>query len=143
MTAPAWLVDVERFDRASLVRHLLVMAVALCLGALLIGWTADRLRSRGISLRMIFGCLAALFIAAQLALIFRCLSSSYILWAMIAAVGSGTVLTSAILAEHFPKELTGRANAALNVFHMGAAFALQCLTGFVIHCEIAEESLAA
>ncbi|MGD9922635.1 MAG: nitrate/nitrite transporter [Pseudorhodoplanes sp.] len=130
--AAAWLTDVGRFDRVALVRHLLVMAVALCLGALLIGWTADRFRSRGISLRMIFGCLAALFIAAQLALIFRCFSSSYVLWAIVAAVGSGTVLTSAILAEYFPKELTGRANAALNVFHMGGAFALQCLTGFVI-----------
>ena len=130
--AAAWLTDVERFDRASLVRHLLVMAVALCLGALLIGWAADRLRSCGISLRTLLGCLAALFIAAQFALIFRCFSSSYILWAMVAAVGSGTVLTSAILAEYFPKELTGRANAALNVFHMGGAFALQCLTGFVI-----------
>jgi MFS family permease len=130
--AAAWLTDVERFDRASLVQHLLVMAVALCLGALLIGWAADRLRSRGISLRTLLGSLAVLFIAAQFALIFRCFSSSYVLWATIAAVGSGTVLTSAILAEYFPKELTGRANAALNVFHMGGAFALQCLTGFVI-----------
>ena len=130
--AAAWLTDVERFDRASLVRHLFVMAVALCLGALLIGWAADRLRRCGISLTTLLGCLSALFIAAQFALIFRCFSSSYILWAMIAAVGSGTVLTSSILAEYFPKELTGRANAALNVFHMGGAFALQCLTGFVI-----------
>ncbi len=130
--AAAWLTDVEHFDRVSLVQHLLVMAVALCLGALLIGWAADGLRSRGISLRTLLGSLAALFIAAQLALIFRCFSSSYVLWAMIAAVGSGTVLSFAILAEYFPKELTGRANAALNVFHMGGAFALQCLTGFVI-----------
>jgi MFS family permease len=130
--AAAGLTDVERFDRASLVRHLLVMAVALCLGALLIGWAADRLRNSGISLRTLLGCLAALFIAVQFALIFRCFSSSYVVWAMIAAVGSGTVLTSSILAEYFPKELTGRANAALNVFHMGGAFALQCLTGFVI-----------
>lgn len=130
--AAGWLTDVERFDRPALVRHLLVMAVALCVGALLIGWAADRLRSRGISLRMLLGCLAALFIAAQLGLIFRCFSSSYVLWAAIAAVGSGTVLSFAILAEYFPKELTGRANAALNVFHMGGAFALQCLTGFVI-----------
>lgn len=130
--AASWLTDVEHFDRASLMRHLLVMAVALCVGALLIGWAADRLRSRGISLRMLLGCLAAVFIAAQLALIFRCFSSSYLLWAMIAAFGSGTVLSFAILAEYFPKELTGRANAALNVFHMGGAFVLQCLTGFVI-----------
>jgi MFS family permease len=130
--AAAWLTDVERFDRVSLVRHLLVMAVALCLGALLIGWAADRLRSRGMSLRTLLGCLAALLIAAQLLLIFRCLSSSYVLWAMIAAVGSGTVLSFAILADYFPKELAGRANAALSLFHMGGAFALQCLTGFVI-----------
>jgi MFS family permease len=130
--AAAWLTDVERFDRASLVSHLLVMAVALCLGALAIGWSADRLRSSGISLRTLLGSLAALFIAAQLALIFRCFSSSYVLWAIVAGVGSGTVLSFAILAEYFPKELTGRANAALNVFHMGGAFALQCLTGFVI-----------
>jgi MFS family permease len=115
------------------------MAVALCLGALAIGWAADRLRSRGISLSTILASLAALFIAAQLALIFRCFSSSYVLWAMVAAVGSGTVLTSAILAEYFPKELTGRANAALNVFHMGGAFALQCLTGFVIQVWVKHE----
>jgi MFS family permease len=130
--AAAWLADVERFDRAALVQHLLVMAIALCLGALLIGMVADRLRNWGVSLQTLLGCLAALFIAAQLALIMRCLSSSYVLWIVIAAVGSATVISFAILAEYFPKELTGRANAALNVFHMGGAFALQCLTGFVI-----------
>jgi MFS family permease len=54
------------------------------------------------------------------------------LWVVIAALGSATVVSFAILAEYFPKELTGRANAALNVFHMGGAFALQCLMGFVI-----------
>jgi MFS family permease len=130
--AAAWLTDVEGFDRSALVRHLLVMAVALCIGALLIGFAADRLRRHGIGPRAILGFVAALFIIAQFALILRCLSSSYVLWAVIAAVGSATVLSFAILAEYFPKELAGRANAALNVFHMGGAFALQCLTGFVI-----------
>jgi MFS family permease len=75
---------------------------------------------------------AAIFILAQFALIFRCLSASYILWAVIAAVGAAPVLSYAILAEYFPRELTGRANAALNVFHMGGAFAVQCGTGIVI-----------
>ena len=42
------------------------------------------------------------------------------------------MLSYAVLAEYFPKEVAGRANAALNVFHIGGAFALQCLTGLVV-----------
>ena len=42
------------------------------------------------------------------------------------------VLSYTILAEFFPKEATGRANGALNVFHHGGAFVLQCATGLII-----------
>ena len=49
-----------------------------------------------------------------------------------AAVGAGTVLSYAILAEYFPKELAGRANAALNLFHIGGAFVVQYMTGLVV-----------
>jgi MFS family permease len=41
-------------------------------------------------------------------------------------------LSHAILAEYFPKELAGRATAALNVFHIGGAFVVQCTTGLVL-----------
>ena len=41
-------------------------------------------------------------------------------------------LSYAILAEYFPKELAGRANAALNVFHIGSAFVVQYITGLVV-----------
>jgi MFS family permease len=130
--AAAWLTDVEGFERGALVRHLLVMAIAVCLGALLIGVAADRLRRFGIGPRALLALVAAIFVLAQFALILRCLSSSYVLWAVIAAVGAAPVLSYAILAEYFPKEMAGRANAALNVFHMGGAFAVQCVTGIVI-----------
>lgn len=139
--ASAWLTDVEGFERSGLVRHLLLMAIALCLGALAIGVAADRLRRLGIGPRTLLACVAAIFILAQFALIFRCLSASYILWAVIAAVGAAPVLSYAILAEYFPKELTGRANAALNVFHMGGAFAVQCGTGIVIQAWSKDQGL--
>jgi MFS family permease len=42
------------------------------------------------------------------------------------------VLSYAILAEHFPKELAGRANGLLNFFHIGAAFVVQTVTGLVL-----------
>ena len=53
-------------------------------------------------------------------------------WLVVSAVGAGTVLSFAIIAEYFPKELAGRANAALNVFHLGSAFVFQWSTGLIL-----------
>jgi MFS family permease len=130
--AASWLTDVEELERASLVRQLFVMAVAMSVGALLLGVAADRLRRRGVGQQALLGLVATVFIAAQLALILRWPVPSYVLWTVVAAVCAATVLSYAILTEYFPKEVAGRANAALNVFHIGGAFVLQYATGLVI-----------
>jgi MFS family permease/predicted transcriptional regulator len=130
--ASQWLADVDGLDRSAMVQHLVVMAVALSLGALLLGVLSDRLRRYGIGTEMVLGAVSLLFIATQLAIILRCPISSYVLWAAVACVGAATVLSYAILATYFPKELAGRANAALNVFHIGGAFVLQSATGIVL-----------
>lgn len=130
--AAQWFRDVEGLDRAGVVQHLLAMAVALSLGAILLGITADRLRRRGVGPEVLLGLVAAVFIAAQFVLILRLPLPSYLQWAVVAAVGAATVLSFAILAEYFPKELAGRANGALNLFHIAAAFAAQYVTGVVI-----------
>jgi len=119
-------------DRAALVQHLFAMAVALSVGALALGVVIDRLRQRGIGPETLLSMVTVVFIAAQLALILRWPLPSYIPWAIIAAVGAATVLSFAVLAEYVPKELTGRANGALNVFHIGGAFVLQYATGVVL-----------
>ena len=130
--AAQWLTDVEGLGRAALVQYLFMMAIALSLGALLLGVLADRLGRRGVGPEALLGIVAVVFMTAQLALILRWPVPPYILWAIVAAVGAATVLSYAILAEHFPKEFAGRANAALNVFHIGGAFALQYATGAVL-----------
>ena len=130
--AAPWLSDVERLDRPELLQHLLVMAIALSLGALLWGVAVDRLRRHGVGPRALLGLVATIFIAAQLALILRLPLPSYVPWIVVAAVGAGTVLSYAILAEYFPTELAGRANAALNLFHIGGAFVVQYMTGLVV-----------
>jgi MFS family permease len=130
--AAQWLTDVERLDRAGVIRHLLVMTVALSAGALLLGTTADRLRRHGVRPQTILAVVVALFITAQLALILRLPLPSYLLWSMVAAVGGANVLGYAILAEYFPNEAIGRANGALNVFQLTGAFALQYAPGLVI-----------
>lgn len=130
--AAPWLSDVEGLDRAALVNHLFAMAVALSIGALLLGVLATSLRRRNIQPQAVFGAVAVLFVAMEVALILRWPLPSYVPWCFIAAVGAGTVLSYAIMADYFPKELAGRANAALNVFHIGGAFLVQELVGIVI-----------
>jgi MFS family permease len=130
--AAPWLSDVEGLDRPELLQHLLIMAIALSLGALVWGVAVDRLRRRGVGPRALLGLVAIIFIAAQLVLIMRLPLPSYVPWIVVAAVGAGTVLSYAILAEYFPTELAGRANAALNLFHIGGAFVVQYLTGLVV-----------
>jgi MFS family permease len=130
--AAQWLKDVEGLDRAGVVFHLFAMAVALSLGAMLLGVAADRLRRRGVGPEVLLGIVAAVFIATQFALILRLPLPTYLQWAVVAAVGAATVLSFAILAEYFPKQLAGRANGALNLFHIAAAFVVQYVTGVVL-----------
>jgi sugar phosphate permease len=96
------------------------------------GAAADWLRQRGVRPRTILAAVATLFIAAEVALILRLPLPSYLLWSIVAAVGAAPVLSYSILAEFFPKEATGRANGALNVFHHGGAFVRQYAIGLIV-----------
>jgi MFS family permease len=131
--AGPWLADVDGLPRASVVLHLFVMAVTLSTAALVLGVGSDRLRTRGIQTQTILGCAALLFVAAESLLIFDVRSVSYASWAVVAGMGAGTVLSYSILAQYFPKEIAGRANAALNIFHIGGAFVLQEVIGWIIN----------
>ncbi len=130
--AAPWLADVEGLDHGEVVQHLFIMASALSVGALALGIGTDRLRRRGMRPQALLGLVATIFIVTQLGLILRVSAPSYALWAIIAAVGSVTVLSYAILAEYFPREIAAQANAALNVLHIGGAFVLQYAIGFVV-----------
>jgi type IV secretory pathway TrbF-like protein/predicted MFS family arabinose efflux permease len=130
--ATPWLTDVDGLPQADVTRHLFIIAIVQGIAALLLGAAVDRLRRRGVGPQVLLGFVATTFIAAQLALILQLPVASYLPWSVVAAAGSGPILSYAILAEHFPKEITGRANGALNVFHFGAAFAIQYIIGVVV-----------
>lgn len=130
--AAPWLKDVEGFDRATIVQHLSVMAVAVSASGLLLGLAADRLRRSGVRTEVVLACSLALSMVAQLALVVGCPVPSYLAWVTVAAAGAATVLSYAILGDYFPREASGRANAALNLLHVGAAFGLQSGTGLII-----------
>ena len=130
--AAPWLADVEKLDHPEIVRHLFAMAIALCGGALLLGIVAERLRRRGVRTQIVLAVIGAVFVTAQFALVLRVPISSYVVWAIVASVGAATVLSFTILADYFPNEIAGQANAALNVLHIGGAFVLQYAIGVVI-----------
>jgi type IV secretory pathway TrbF-like protein/predicted MFS family arabinose efflux permease len=130
--AAPWFTDIERLNRNALIGHLFIMAVAVSVGALVLGTVADRLRRHGVGPQTLLAVVATTSIAAQLALIVRLPLPSVLPWSVVAVVGAGTVLSYAILAERFPKELAGRANGALNVFHFGWAFVVQYATGLIL-----------
>ncbi len=130
--AGPWLADVEGLPRHDVVMHLLWMAIALCASALIIGIAGDRLRRRGVSLSAIFAFATGLAMLAQLALVLRWPVPTWLPWIAIAGIGAATVLSYAIVSQLFPKSASGRASGALNLLHIGAAFALQVGTGFAL-----------
>lgn len=130
--AAPWFSDVLRLERAGVVSHLFAMACALSVGALVLGVTADRLRRRGFENVRILGGAAILFICVQAAILLRVPLPSLLLWCMFAIFGSMTVLSFTIVADIFPTESIGRANCALNLLHVGSAFALQYAIGAVV-----------
>src|SRR5262249_5154692 len=123
--AGPWLRDVAGLDRAGVVEHLSVMAFAVSLSALLLGVLARWLLRMGIKTEWALAGVLGLSMAAQAGLLAGCTLPSHLLWAHIATAGAATVLSFAILAEYFPKEMSGRANAGLNLLHVGVAFLLQ------------------
>jgi MFS family permease len=130
--AAPWLTDVAGLDRSTVVEHLTLMAAVLAASALLLGAVAERLRRAGISTDVFLAGTLCLSMAAQLGLLLGVPVSSFLLFACTAVAGATPVLSFAILARYFPKEVAGRANAALGVLNMGGAFGLQCLSGLII-----------
>jgi MFS family permease len=130
--AALWFADVAMLERATVVHHLFVMACALCAGALFLGICAQAARRRGIGADQVLAVAIVLFLAAELALVLRLPVPSSILWGLVGAMGAATVLSYGIIGDLFPPESLGRANAALNILHIGAAFAIQCGMGLIV-----------
>jgi MFS family permease len=130
--AAPWLRDVDGLGAAAVVNHLFGMAVALSAGSLILGVCATGLRRRGVRAKDVLSVAMIIFIVAEIALVADVRVPSFALWSIIASLGGASVLTYAILADYFPPDLIGQANAALSTCHIAGAFALQCGFGFVV-----------
>jgi sugar phosphate permease len=130
--AAPWLTDVEGLDRHSLITRLFIMAISICVGALLLGVIANRLRRRGIRTEIVLVALAVVFVMAELAVILRLPLPQLLPWCVVSMFGAATVLSYAIMAESFPARFAARANGGLNLLHFGWAFAAQYGIGLIL-----------
>lgn len=128
-----WLRDVAGLDRDRAATSLFIIAGALVPGFFLTGVVADRLERHGISLRATFAACCALFMAVQVPILIDGIAASTLLWAVFALLGTGSVLSFALLNRHFPPELTGRVSTAVNLLIFVVAFAAQWGIGLIIN----------
>jgi len=128
-----WLRDVAGYTQAQVARALLVFAVSMIAGYLGFGRIADALSRAGRStLPLLAGGVAAG--SASLALLaLGVRSGALVLWTVFFTASSSVVLSYALFARRYPKEMSGRVNTALNVFVFTGMFTGQWAVGAVLN----------
>jgi predicted MFS family arabinose efflux permease len=122
--AARWLADVEGLPPAEVLHGLFAMGVGLTFGALLIGLADTWLSRIGASQVRIFGRFCLAFIALQALVLAHVGLPVSLLWGLIGGFGGMCVLSYSILDSMFSPALVGRANSALNVFHLTTAWVM-------------------
>ncbi|MBK9521178.1 MAG: MFS transporter [Rhodocyclaceae bacterium] len=129
--AVPWLMQVNGLSRTAAAEHLLLAGVAMLSGFLLVALLVQPLKRLGVMPSHLFlaGMISGVIINAGLILQFL---SPQIGWALIGLVFSVGNLAYVLLQEHFPPDLSGRVNTALNLCAFAGAFGVQWGFGAVI-----------
>jgi predicted MFS family arabinose efflux permease len=127
-----WLMEVDGYSRAVAAQHLLVAGVAILAGYVGLGLFASRLARHGIAARHLFAAGFGLSILALALIVMRAMPSTHLAWALYGLGSAVNVLGFTVLGEGFPRELTARANTALNLLMFGGSFAAQWGIGVIV-----------
>jgi predicted MFS family arabinose efflux permease len=126
--AGPYLFDVLRLSEVAAGNVLLAMGVGATIGFMASGWLADRL---GIVRVVVAG--SAIFAACQFGLVFQpSLALVGILYALFGLTGAFNIMLLAHARQVFPREMTGQAVTAVNLFGIGGTFLIQWVLGLVI-----------
>ena len=127
-----WLMEVDGYSRAVAADHLLLVGIAILAAYFALGFFATALGRRGIGARHLFAAGFGLHTLMLAVIITRALPSTYLAWVLYGMGTAVNVLSFTVLSEGFPRELTARANTALNLLLFSCSFALQWGIGIVI-----------
>ncbi len=127
-----YLRDVMGFAPREAAALVSVIGLAMMAGSVGTGVLARLLERRGVSVYAFCGIGMSLFVLVQLAIMLRAPLPAAVLWAGYGAFGGIGILSYAILAEHFPVHLIGRANTTLTLVIFLLIFGFQVGVGAVL-----------
>ncbi len=130
--AGPWFKDVAGFDRPGVAESLAVLAAALAVGSVAGGIIADLLGRLGVSLMTVLGWGMVAFIATQAVITFELAPTAIWPWIVFGLTSNAMVFAFPLLNRHFPLELGGRTNTALNVLIFAGVFLAQPAIGWII-----------
>jgi len=127
-----WLYDVAGLERPEVARHLLLAALAYTIGSVSFGAASDRLARHGISRMTVYkaGILLTLVCFLAIAADVRVARLPIVMVYAFASISAA--IAYALLALHFPPEMSGRVSTAANVLMFSASFAFQWGIGAVL-----------
>jgi predicted MFS family arabinose efflux permease len=126
-----WLIEVDGYSRGVAARHLLVMGGVMLAGYAALGLFATRLARRGIFARHLFAGGYALSGLALAAIVFR-VPGTYLWWSLYGFGAVVNVLAFTVLNDGLNRDLTARANTAVNLLMFAGSFAAQWGIGVIV-----------
>jgi len=129
--AVPWLMNVSGASRESAAFHMLLTSGAMLTGFVAIAAFVNRLKHRGIHPEQILTVGMGVGILATALIVFD-LAPSHLLWFVLGLVFSVGNLAYALLTAHFPVQISGRANTALNLGAFVGAAGLQWGFGILL-----------
>ena len=131
--AGPWLRDVAGLDRAGVATHLLIITAGMGLGFFGMGLLTERLARLGLRPMTVAGIGMTAFLVTVIMLAAG--GTDRGLWVLLAFMGfvsSAGSLCYSLLSQHFPRDLAGRSNTALNVLVFVTAFIVQWGAGVIL-----------
>ncbi|MDV7340078.1 MFS transporter [Terasakiella sp. A23] len=128
-----WHRDIAGLERGDVAGELSWIAGAMVAGFLGLGALSERLGRYGFKTVYVAGTGMFVFLLAQIGIIMEWAVDLPFLWIAFGFFGTTGILQYAVLSQHFPKELAGRVNTAINLMVFITIFVLQSLSGRIIN----------
>ena len=130
--AGPWLRDVAGFDRGAVAGGLLGLTMAMTAGFFLTGTIVDFLRRWGITTVQVLTVVVPVLFVSQVLVVLEVMPQSILPWLLFGLTGNVCNLAYAHMSRHFPIDLAGRANSALNLMTFSSVFLTQYGIGLII-----------
>jgi len=131
--AGPWLRDIAGMQRQEIALVLSWTAIAMIAGFIGLGFAAEKLFQRGVSILFTAVTGMSIFMGIQFFFVLKTPLPIPLLWILFGFFGTSGILSYSALTYSFPKILSGRVTTGINLLVFIAAFILQWAIGAIIN----------